>query len=257
MSADQASFDTLIAGWDAQQAAYIADREKRFEIMLDVLELQFGEVPFTVVDLACGPGSLGNRILERFAGAAVVGIDFDPSLLELARRSSPHHGTRLQLLDADLTDPSWVGAAAECAGGPIHAAVSTTALHWLAPHELVGLYGAVNEFLAPNGLLLNGDHFRFDTRNPTIADWSARHDDQTQQRAFAAGAPAWDAWWSGLRAAPGMEPLAAERERRFAERTGSPATAVDFQLAALAQAGFRESGTVWQLLDDYVVYGVK
>lgn len=51
--------------------------------------------------------------------------------------------------------------------------------------------------------------------------------------------------------------MAVERDRRFALRTGTPATAVDFQLAALGQAGFRESGTVWQLLDDYVVYGVK
>lgn len=60
-----------------------------------------------------------------------------------------------------------------------------------------------------------------------------------------------------LRATPGIGPLTDERERRFAGRDATAPTAVDFQLAALAQAGFRESGTVWQLFDDYVVYGVR
>lgn len=249
--------DQLLRDWDVQQAAYIADREKRFDIILDVLALRFGENPFTVVDLACGPGSLGNRLLDRFGAATVVGIDFDPTLLELARRTSPHHGTRLTLVDGDLTDPSWISTVADAAGGSVHAAVSTTALHWLEPAPLVSLYAHVHDLLAPKGVLLNGDHFRFDARTPIIRDWAVRHDDATQTAAFAAGAPAWDRWWDALRSAPGMAPLAAERDRRFALRTGSPATAVDFQLAALAQAGFRESGTAWQLLDDYVVYGVK
>ncbi|HEY9313018.1 class I SAM-dependent methyltransferase [Williamsia sp.] len=251
------TFGRLLGDWDRQQAAYIADREKRFDIMLDVLDLHFGDTPFSVIDLACGPGSLGNRVLDRFPAATVLGVDFDPTLLELARQSSPHHGDRLQLLDADLTDPSWLAAASAQSGGPIQAAVSTTALHWLAPSQLVTLYGEVADLLAPNGLLLNGDHFRFDERSPNIAGWSARHDELTQQRAFAEGAPAWDTWWDELRTNAAIAPLAAERDRRFAERTGSPATAIDFQLSALAQAGFRESGPVWQLLDDYVVYGVK
>lgn len=56
----------LVRRWDDQQAAYIADREKRFDVILDVLELQHAHAPFTVVDLACGPGSLSARILEKF-----------------------------------------------------------------------------------------------------------------------------------------------------------------------------------------------
>lgn len=251
------TFGQLLTDWDEQQAAYIADREARFTVILDLLELRFGDEAFTVVDLACGPGSLGNRILDRFAAASVIGIDFDPSLLQLARESSPHYGTRLTLVDADLTDSSWVRVLAEHAGGPVDAAVSTTALHWLRPEDLVRLYAQVRELLTEKGVLLNGDHFRFDARSPVIADWSARHDEQTQRTSFAAGAPTWDVWWERLRAAPGMEPLARERDRRFADRTGTPPTAVDFQLAALAQAGFTESGTAWQLLDDYVVYGAR
>ncbi|WP_448222997.1 hypothetical protein [Gordonia iterans] len=144
-----------------------------------------------------------------------------------------------------------------CASGPVEAVVSTTALHWVAPQELIPLYSQAYELLAPSGILVNGDHFRFDGRDPVIADWSARHDALTQRHAFAAGAPTWDSWWKRLREAPGMSEAVAERDRRFATRTGAPATGVDFQLAALAQAGFTETGTAWQFLDDYVVYGVK
>ncbi|XGU19310.1 hypothetical protein ACETU7_30340 [Rhodococcus sp. 3Y1] len=63
----------LVRQWDDQQAAYIADREKRFDVILDVLELQHAHTPFTVVDLACGPGSLSARILESSSMRALWG----------------------------------------------------------------------------------------------------------------------------------------------------------------------------------------
>src|SRR3546814_9819580 len=48
--------DTLFPYTTLFRSAYIADREKRFDAILDVLELQYAHTPFTVVDLACGPG---------------------------------------------------------------------------------------------------------------------------------------------------------------------------------------------------------
>ncbi|MDF2898990.1 MULTISPECIES: class I SAM-dependent methyltransferase [Rhodococcus] len=248
-----AEISELVRQWDDQQAAYIADREKRFDAILDVLELQYAHTPFTVVDLACGPGSLSARILEKFKHASVVGIDYDPMLLEVARQSSTRFGDRLQLVDADLLSTDWPTSVT----APVQAIVSTTALHWLQPQQLVEVYRQCRELLSPDGVLLNGDHFRFDSRFPVIGRWAKAHDEQTQRSAFAAGAPEWDSWWEELRATPGIGPLTDERERRFAGRDATAPTAVDFQLAALAQAGFRESGTVWQLFDDYVVYGVR
>ena len=43
----------------------------------------------------------------------------------------------------------------------------------------------------------------------------------------------------------------------FADRPTPLATTVEFQLAALRQAGFTETGTLWQFLDDYIVAGWK
>lgn len=250
--------NTLLASWDDQQAAYIADREGRFRVMVEVLEIACGEAPL-IVDLACGPGSLSARLLDALPRAQVLAVDHDPLLLDLAARTlNPVHHERLSILDADLEDDDWSALVSEALGGRTpDAVVSTTALHWLQPDALVRLYAGAASLLTDGGVLLNGDHFRFDARSPALRRFAAAHDEATQQRAQALGTMTWDAWWVAARAQPGAGALAVLRDARFGHRSSSPPTAVDFQLAALAQAGFSEVGTVWQLLDDYVVLGVK
>ena len=248
----------LLAAWDAQQAAYIADREGRFRVIVEVLRLACGEAPL-VVDLACGPGSLSARVLGELPDATVLAVDHDPLLLDLAARAlGDVHGERLSLLDADLEDDRWTALVADALDGRTpDAIVSTTALHWLAPDALVRVYAGAASLLATGGVVMNGDHFRFDSRSPALRRLASAHDQATQRRAHTAGALTWDAWWADVRARPGTGALAALRDDRFANRPHSPATAVDFHLAALTQAGFTEVGTVWQLLDDYVVLGIK
>lgn len=274
--------DGLLARWDAQQAAYIADREGRFAVVLDVVAFVLGEAP-VVVDVACGPGSLSVRVLERFPDAQVVALDVDPLLLRVAGEALAPFGDRAAVLDADLDDPQWpdavraalathpkddtgarapVPGATGDAGASLHpggitptAVVSSTALHWLPPAGLVRVYGQAHDLLAPGGVLLNADHLRFDDRLPTLRRISAVHDEATQARGFGDGAPTWDAWWAEARALPGGEELHAERERRFAGRDAPPPTTVDFHVAALGQAGFAEASPVWQLFDDFVVLG--
>ncbi|MHC9296123.1 class I SAM-dependent methyltransferase [Mycobacterium sp. LTG2003] len=250
--------ESLLASWDRQQAAYIADREGRFRIMVELLELACGDTP-VVVDLACGPGSLTRRVLDALPNARVVAVDHDPLLLDIATRAlRPVYGDRLTVLDADLDDEGWPVLVADALGGRApDAFVSTTALHWLMPDALLRVYSAAAALLGTGGILLNGDHFRFDRRSPTLGRLAVAHDEATQERAHRDGAPSWDTWWQAARAQPGAAALAAVRDERFAERPAPPATAVDFHVAALVQAGFTEAGTVWQLLDDYVVLGVK
>jgi len=253
----------LLDRWDDQQAAYVADREGRFSAILEVLGPVLDESaargadgPAVVVDLGCGPGSLSLRVLQRFPRVHVVGIDYDPLLLRIASGSLADHADRLTLVDHDLTRSDWVEVVGRALGGRApHAVVSTTALHWLPAGNLVALYRQVGQLLAPGGVMLNGDHFRFDDANPTLRAISAAHDETTQQAGFAAGAMTWDQWWAAARTIPDGEQLAAERERRFADRPPNPPTTVEFHLAALRQAGFTESAPAWQFLDDYVVLG--
>lgn len=245
-----------LRAWDAQQAAYIADREGRFRVMTDILALHCGDEP-VVLDLGCGPGSTSARVLERFPRARVIAVDYDPMLLHVASQALAAEADRLTLLDLDLLDDTWSDRVRAEAGGPVDAVVSTTALHWLHPDRLLGVYTAVCGLVRDDGVFLNGDHFRFTDRTPRIRGWSARHDEDTQQAAFESGAEPWDLWWRTASEDPTLHERWVERERRFADRGPNPQTTADYQIATLAQAGFTESGTVWQLLDDYVVYGVR
>ncbi|EHN11224.1 Methyltransferase type 12 [Patulibacter medicamentivorans] len=255
MTTPEIDATALLRRWDDQQAAYIADREGRFAVMLELLERTVGPA-FAAVDLACGPGSLTQRLLERFPRARVVAIDHDPLLLRVAAEALAPYGDRVTLVDGDLAGDAWPALVDDAlAGERPRAAVSTTALHWLLPDQLLRVYARAAGLLAPSGVLLNGDHLRFDDRHPTLRRVAEEHDEATQRAAFAAGAATWEQWWDEARALPGGAALAAERDRRFAGRDATPPTTLDFHLAALRQAGFAEVASVWQLLDDHVVFG--
>jgi trans-aconitate methyltransferase len=250
VSADLAAWSRAhVDAWDRQQAAYVNRREDRFDVLLDVLAeaVPAGAV---VVDLACGPGSISRRVLDRFPGMTCVAVDHDPVLVELGRQSLAGYGDRVRFVEADLWDPAWTQV---LAGGRPHAVLSSTALHWLPAEVLTRVYRDVAAVLEPGGVLLNADHLRRPAGRPLFEELSRRDDAATQARDHAAGALTWDAWWSELVAHPHYAPLAAERERRFAGRPPNPDLGLDFHVAALHAAPFREAGPVWQHLDDYVV----
>ena len=71
----------LLRDWDEQQSAYVAHRENRFTVMLDVLRLHVPDERPRVLDLACGPGAISRRVLDAFPRAEVVAVDYDPCLL--------------------------------------------------------------------------------------------------------------------------------------------------------------------------------
>lgn len=236
----------LLDLWDRQQAAYVAHRDARFEAMLTVLHLHAGDAP-AVLDLACGPGAISDRVLAALPKAAVTAVDHDPMLLEVARGVL---GDRARVLDVDLVEPGWER---RLGVDRVDAVLSSTALHWLSPGRLLDVYTAAYRLLPPGGLLLNADHLRFDDHSPTLRAISERHDTRTQDEGFAAGALRYDEWYAEATRIPALAALAPERERRFAGRPPQPLAPLDFHLAALRTAGFAEAGTVWQYLDDYVV----
>lgn len=263
MTGDDDEILALLRRWDRQQEGYIKQREERFAVMFDVLASALGE-SFTVIDAACGPGSLSRRLLDRFPSARVVAVDADVMLLEMARVSLGPDRERARVVEADLSRPSWTervtDAAAVLGGDRPAALVSTTALHWLSPGDLAEFYGAAGEVLAPGGILLNGDHMRFDGRWPTLAVAARAVRERVERAAVAAGEDDWAAWWERAERVARLAPLKAQRDVFYAQRPPRRATShvdcsVDFHVAALRHAGFAEAGTIWQQLDNYVIFG--
>ncbi|AFJ46828.1 class I SAM-dependent methyltransferase [Shimwellia blattae] len=242
----------LLARWDTQQSAYIAHREARFNVVLDTLSLLYGD-DFQVLDLGCGPGSFSQRLLNRFPQVRVTALDLDPLLLAIARQALEGQQDRIRFIHADMSEPGWVTALPDTP----RAIVSSTAIHWLMPEQQAVLYRTLRELLAPGGILLNADHQRFSPHHPQQKQLAEAHDKLTQQQAFAAGAQSWDSWFADASACETLQAQLPERARLFAGRPVPPATTVGFQLALLQQAGFFETGTLWQYLDDYVIAGWK
>lgn len=241
--------------WDAQQEGYVPEREARFTMMFDVLAALLPP-SFVALDLACGPGSLSQRLLCRFAGARAIAVDIDPVMLAVGRGALGMVDGRLRWVEADLASPDWLEALGDT---QVDAVLSSTALHWLRPEPLTRLYRDLGRLLRPGGLFLNGDHMAPDPALPTFARLSERVlDEQWTDAAFAArGIETSEQWWQALAAERGMAPLLSERTRRFAgnQRQDSPPGSV-FHVAALRDAGFREVDTIWQVFSDRVLLAV-
>ncbi|WET77391.1 class I SAM-dependent methyltransferase [Amycolatopsis sp. QT-25] len=235
--------------WDVQQERYVADREERFAVLIDVVEHICRDVAEPLVlDLGCGPGSLATRLARRLPRARVVGIDNDPFLLALAEATRPEHAD-IEYVRADLAEPGRLG------WRPIDAAVSTTALHWLRPERLAEVYRDLAVALRPGGALVNGDHFH-DPR-PGIRDLTEMVKNRRAARAGVGTHEDWKSWWAAVAADPAL------RERFTADELRGISTGYGNRLSPqehtrlLGEAGFAEAAPVWQFGDDYVLAALR
>jgi SAM-dependent methyltransferase len=246
--------------WDAMQTAYIPEREARFQAMFDLLQAQAEEVTFqeslVVVDLACGPGAISRRLLERFPSARSVGVDFDPALLALGQGALGDLGDRMRWVEADLRDLTWLDQLGESS---VDAVLSSTALHWLDSSELARLLRQLAVLIRPGGVFLNGDHIWLGPQYPALGQVLRRVKEQRQGEALARlGAEDWQHWWQEFAAEPEVEHLVLERHRRFARRgVESTEPITEFFLAGLYDAGFSEAAVVWQSFDHGVLMAIR
>lgn len=245
--------------WDEQQTGFLPSREARFTAMFDVLAAVL-PAGFVAIDVASGPGSLAERLLDRFPGARCVAVDLDPLLVALGRGALGDAGGRLSWVEADVGSEEGIDTLAASIGvSHVDAVLSTTALHWLRPERLAALYERLGGLLRPGGVLLDGDNIPFGAGSPTFQRMAEAVRERNATEAFG-GDPAagWLGWWQAAGQEPALAPLVAERERRFAAHPRDHAEPpIDFHLDALRSAGFAEVDVVWQQLDDRVVAAVR
>lgn len=249
--------------WDAQQSFYLTTREQRFSVMLDAIAAIVGaesDRAFLALDLACGPGSISQRLLARFPGAHGFALDLDPVLLAIGRGALGSCEGRLTWLDDDLNDPAWAERLAQhLEGRQLDAVLSSTALHWLAPGSLARVYRELGQLVRPGGVFLNADHMQYGSHAPTLRTLTADiKERKLAARRAASDVEDWETWWQAISAEPGLAELVKERERRMAWRDRKWTNAgLDFQKGALIDAGFREVDTIWQWLDNRVLLAVR
>lgn len=233
--------------WDRQQEWYMPDREERFRVMLDTVEAIAGPEP-VVLDLACGTGTITDRLLHRLPGARSTGIDLDPALLTIA---AGHFAgdPRVQFVTADLTDPNWTDTL------PHHsydAVLTATALHWFDTDPLRTLYGQLPKLLREGGVFLNADHM-LDESAPQLNAALEAFDTARKDRELSAGAQDWATWWRTVAKDPALTAPAHQRFALFNDprtpstthpRTNRPTT-THWHLQTLRTAGFSEARQLW------------
>jgi ubiquinone/menaquinone biosynthesis C-methylase UbiE len=57
-----------------------------------------------ICDVGCGPGELSERLLDRYPGSTLIGVDLDPAHLERARARCARFGDRARFAIADATE---------------------------------------------------------------------------------------------------------------------------------------------------------
>ncbi len=241
--------------WDAQQHAYLPDREERFTAVLDAVEAACGRAP-RVLDLAGGTGSITRRVLARFPAATSVVLDVDAALLAIARGTFAGD-PRVRVCSADLATPGWL----EQLGEPVRsidAVLTATALHWLTPERVAGVYAEATSLLRPGGVLVNTETIP-DPGLPSLAGELQRiTEDRGAQLRAAGDVPTWSQWWEELRLDPVLAGPTAKRDEHFRHRDASHTESVllvDWHLQALRHAGCAEAGLVWRGLRDAAVLG--
>ncbi|MFI1395048.1 class I SAM-dependent methyltransferase [Streptomyces sp. NPDC020681] len=227
------------------------DREERFRVMLDMVEATVGPEP-RVLDLACGTGSITDRLFRRFPKATSTGVDLDPALLTIAEGYFAGD-ERVTFVTADLKDPDWV---TRLPYGSYDAVLTATALHWLHSGPLATLYGQLARIVRDGGVFMNADHM-IDHTTPRInaAERAQRH--AQMDRAKAAGAVDWSEWWGLAAQDPVLAGPTARRYEIYGEHADGEMPSARWHAETLLTAGFGESRAVWSSPSDTLLLALK
>ncbi|MFJ5633181.1 class I SAM-dependent methyltransferase [Streptomyces goshikiensis] len=239
------------SSWDRQQEWYMPDREERFRVMLDMVEALVGPAP-RVLDLACGTGSITDRVFRRFPDATSTGVDLDPALLTIARGHFAGD-ERVSFVTADLKDPDWPSALPY---DTYDAVLTATALHWLHSPRLEVLYGQLAPLVRAGGVFMNADHMP-DPTTPLINAAERAHRHAGMDRARAQGALDWADWWAEAAADPVLAEPTKRRFEIYGEHADGDTPDAAWHARTLRGAGFSEARTVWRSPSDALVLGVK
>lgn len=239
--------ESWLESWDRQQERYLPDREERFQFLVGLVDSVPQGKDLRVLDLACGPGSLSQRLSAARPETEIVAVDLDPVLLSIYRVLFP----TAKAVEVDIRDEDW----SRKVEGRFDAVVTATALHWLQENELKRLYRELAVLVEPGGVFLNADHDPLDDC-PALASRCAAVL-ECERAELRGGRLDWQSWWSKVAHHPALGGLVAERNRRFANRGEEFAPPARWHLEALAAAGFSEQAVVWRRGRDAIIAATR
>ena len=146
------------AGWQEKDSRlfvdygryFVPERETQIQIICDLIPPR--PAPFPVLELCCGEGLLAAALLAQFPGATVHGYDGSPEMLQRARQTLAAHSDRFATQPFDLAARDW-----RQPPWPVHAVVSSLAIHHLDGPGKQALFQDVQQMLTPGGIFVVAD----------------------------------------------------------------------------------------------------
>ncbi len=128
----------------------VPERELQIRIICDMIASVRGACH--IVELCSGEGLLSRALLERFPEALVHCFDGSATMLAATRRATEPYADRVETREFDLAERAW-----RRFDWPLHAVVSSLAIHHLDGPAKRALYRDMAQALAPGGALVVAD----------------------------------------------------------------------------------------------------
>lgn len=166
------------AEWDASAGRHLPTRAEQQHLLLALLA---GIRDGAVLDVGIGSGLVAEAVLESLPHVELVGVDFSPPMLDVARERLGRFGARVHLCDGDLSAPDKIDL-------PLrrYAAVfSVQTLHHLDDGEKAAALAWMSALTEPSGLVVVID--RVKVEEDLFDDWQVawRRVDPTVAGTFA------------------------------------------------------------------------
>ncbi len=129
---------------------FVPERELQIETVCQVIA-PVAE-PCHIVELCCGEGHLSRALLDAFPGAVLHCLDGSAGMRAATARTTEAFADRVEIQSFDLGDRGW-----RRFDWPLHAVVSSLAIHHLDGPAKQSLYADMEQALAPGGALVIAD----------------------------------------------------------------------------------------------------
>ncbi len=129
---------------------FVPERERQMRMMAALLSELDG--PSLVLELCCGEGLLAEVLLDSFPIVTVHGLDGSVEMLQRARERLARFENRFQRRVFDLASADW-----RKPEFPVHAVVSSLAIHHLTGPQKQELFSDVYRMLVEGGVFVIAD----------------------------------------------------------------------------------------------------
>ena len=129
---------------------FVPERETQIDTVCSVVPPPADGAP--IVEICCGEGLLCSELARRFPRAEIHALDGSPAMLAAAREKLGATGSVWRASLIDIADDSW-----RRFEKPVHAFVSSLAVHHLDGPAKARLFADLTGQLAPGGVLVIAD----------------------------------------------------------------------------------------------------